>query len=854
MHTWNIYCSTVFGYLICGLSLWGNNSTPSNIEPSDSLVILENLPSGETVGTFTATDPDAGASLSFSLLDGNATFSIDSSGILKTKGSLDYESAHLHTIRVKASDEHNASTEKVFTVTVLDMDEGQAPSSGSGTSQDPYHIETLAHLKWLSYAPSKHSKHFVLTNDINASETSSWANGYGFKPIGSGTRNFSGSFDGRGHAISGLYINRPNSNAIGFFGRMQRAEIFNLHLTNASVTGHNTVGLLVGNQANSTIENCSVSGSVTGRKTVGGLVGFSAVGSKIIKSKSGGNVQGINDRIGGLVGHNYTSSQITDCYSSAAVHGLHKWSGGFVGINTAKASITRSYAMGPSNQKGFAGSSHNGGMISDSFWDKESSVQSDGSGIGRAGKTTYQMKSLSTFTAAGWDVKASGGTWKMLQGNTYPLLSWESLPILLPSEVFFHPGIIIENKPAGVFAGKVHALVNSYQYTPGYGNGGKVVITKDANHAGVSFLLGEELTVTGVGNGGAVNGRIIFRPRVDKGGLWLHRGGKGSWWEAGDRQVSYSLVSGTGSEHNGLFSIDADGKIKTLAPLDYESTPSLQVRVRVSKGSLGSIEKALTIPLWDDPNENLPTTVESEGQNSDQQSIGNQPNPNQQSTVGNQPNPVQPVIQRTPVYHVPIVATQAARETLGEQWSFAAKVLSNGNFPIFERGFQVSQTIGFKTFLRLHAPLDSNKTGFTVTSQVSQLLPDRVYYYRAYARNAAGANFGSVRKFTPHSDSPAAWWARMPAVGGGWRNSEWFGTFRRQPGVDWIYHAQLGWVYALSDQEDGLWLWSKEDGWLWTKPGVLPHLWKHRTGNWLYLMGSRDGKPVFHDYATGLAR
>ena len=132
----SIYCSTILGYLICCLSLWGNNSTPSNIEPNGFLVILENLPSAETVGTFTATDPDAGASLYFSLLDGNATFSIDSSGILKTKGSLDYESAHQHTIRVKASDEHNASTEKVFTVTVLDMDEGQAPSSGNGSTQD----------------------------------------------------------------------------------------------------------------------------------------------------------------------------------------------------------------------------------------------------------------------------------------------------------------------------------------------------------------------------------------------------------------------------------------------------------------------------------------------------------------------------------------------------------------------------------------------------------------------------------------------------------------------------------------------------------------------------------------------
>ena len=196
-------------------------------------------------------------------------FSIDSSGILKTKGSLDYETAQEHTIRVKVTDEHNASTEKVFTVTVLDMDEGQAPSSGNGSTQDPFKIENLAHLKWLSYTPSVFKKHFILANDINASQTSNWANGYGFKPIGSSTQ-FRGSFDGKGYSISGLTVNRPSTSSIGFFARLTKARISNLHLTDANVTGHTSVGLLVGNQANSTIENCSAIGSVSGIKTVGG--------------------------------------------------------------------------------------------------------------------------------------------------------------------------------------------------------------------------------------------------------------------------------------------------------------------------------------------------------------------------------------------------------------------------------------------------------------------------------------------------------------------------------------------------------------------------------------------------------
>ena len=848
MHALIKKCSIIAGCFMASFFLRGNNSTPSNINPNGSLVILENLPGGETVDTFTANDSDPGTTLAFSLLDGNATFSIDSSGILKTKGSLDYETAQEHTIRVKVTDEHNASTEKVFTVTVLDMDEGQAPSSGSGTSQDPYLIETLAHLKWLSYTPSKQNKHYLLANDLNASETATWAQGYGFKPIAS----FSGSFDGRGHEIRGLTVNRPNSGNVGLFGRAWGATISQLRITQASIVGKNNVGGLAGqNVHSSSILNSSFEGSVSGTDVVGGLVGFNAHNSSIRRSSSSGSVHATGQRIGGIAGQNFTGSSITDSYSLSSLTG-HRNVGGLVGLASGGTTIERSFSAGAVVGSGgffggFAGASF--GTISDSFWDLNSSGRTSSHGSGATGKSTYQMKSLSTFTGAGWDIKASDGTWKMLQGSTYPLLSWEPLPILLPSEVFFHPGIIIENQPAGAFAGKVHALVNSYQYTPGYGNGEKVVIVQDVNHVGVSFIRGEELTVTGIGSGGTVNGRIIYRPRVDKGDLWLHRGGKGSWWEAADREVSYSLIEGNGSDHNGLFSIDEDGNLRTLSPLDYESTPSLRVRVRVNKENLVSIEKALTIPLWDDPNENLPVVVESESKSSD-----SDPTEQNNKTVSSPSSTPQPVVRRTPVYQVPIVRTQEARESIAGQWNFSGKITSSGNFPIFDKGFQISPSIGFETFLRLPVPLDSDKTDFNATYRTSELSPDRIYYYRSYARNAVGASFGSVRKFIPYSNSPKAWWGKTAEDQGGWRTSPWFGTFRRQTGTDWIYHAQLGWIYAQSDDRQGLWLWKNEEGWMWTRQDVFPHLWKNRTANWLYLMVSRNGKPVFYHYESGSIR
>jgi hypothetical protein len=115
-----------------------------------------------------------------------------------------------------------------------------------------------------------------------------------------------------------------------------------------------------------------------------------------------------------------------------------------------------------------------------------------------------------------------------------------------------------------------------------------------------------------------------------------------------------------------------------------------------------------------------------------------------------------------------------------------------------------------------------------------------------------GENLGSIKKFRTLEQSDA-WWAQMPAVGPGWRSSDWFGTFRPHDS-GWIYHAKLGWAYAQPDGKQGLWLWTREEGWLWTQPGVFPHLFRHRSGNWLYLMATVGGKPVFHDYATGSVR
>jgi len=60
--------------------------------------------------------------------------------------------------------------------------------------------------------------HYALARDIDAGATRDWNDGAGFLPIGDEVMMFMRSFDGRGHSITGLYIDRVGSKNIGLFG------------------------------------------------------------------------------------------------------------------------------------------------------------------------------------------------------------------------------------------------------------------------------------------------------------------------------------------------------------------------------------------------------------------------------------------------------------------------------------------------------------------------------------------------------------------------------------------------------------------------------------------------------------
>jgi len=100
------------------------NETPTNIAISSSS-ISENVPTGTTVGTLSATDPDAGDTFTFSLVDptsypDNASFSISGTA-LKSAVIFDHETQNTYYVRVRATDAGGLTYDKTLTITITNV-------------------------------------------------------------------------------------------------------------------------------------------------------------------------------------------------------------------------------------------------------------------------------------------------------------------------------------------------------------------------------------------------------------------------------------------------------------------------------------------------------------------------------------------------------------------------------------------------------------------------------------------------------------------------------------------------------------------------------------------------------------
>jgi autotransporter-associated beta strand protein len=279
-------------------------------------------------------------------------------------------------------------------------------------------VTIIATLADLASVPTGYDDYLVV-NDIDAADTANWNNGAGFLPIAW----IANDFDGGGHVISNLYINRPGTDNAGLFAYAQSKTIHDLGLENVNVTARYCVGGLIGVANNCTIVRCFVRGTailgltgtyeenphgygylgglvglnygsegivedcystadVTGQVSetdpspantggVGGLIGYTAPGTIVRRCFATGSTTGTY-YVGGLIGYvDSGSTTVEDCFATGSVSGV-VYAGGLIGyVNAGTVTIARCYATGGVeaviDAGGLFGYVGAGAAISDSF-------------------------------------------------------------------------------------------------------------------------------------------------------------------------------------------------------------------------------------------------------------------------------------------------------------------------------------------------------------------------------------------------------------------------------------------------------------------------------------------------------
>ena len=217
-------------------------------------------------------------------------------------------------------------------------------AGGTGTLDDPWQIESVEQLQQIS---EDLDAHYILIDEIDATETEGWNNSEGFEPIGyyegtqAGADNkpFRGTLAGDGHTITGLTIMRPESEGVGLFAMTsEHAHIKNIQLVDAEVIGNSVTGILAGYN-DGLIYNADVSGWAAGERETGIIAGINAL--VIDRSRADGLVNGRN-RGGGMAGVNHGEIHHSQAHTEVQIDGFQ--AGGLAARNNGL--IRYSHATG----------------------------------------------------------------------------------------------------------------------------------------------------------------------------------------------------------------------------------------------------------------------------------------------------------------------------------------------------------------------------------------------------------------------------------------------------------------------------------------------------------------------------
>ena len=191
-----------------------------------------------------------------------------------------------------------------------------------------------------------------------------WNDGQGWEPIGSSYEDFfSGSFNGNGHQIRNLYIDRAGN--AGLFGGISGTPEKPAEITMVAITGKinsrgSDGGLLVGDVKHTTIDRIFISGSVRASWYAGGLAGETG-DSTVSNVFSSVNILTGRSQ-GGLIGR-FSSSTLANSLSTGYVENGY----GLLGYSYNSTNANLHWATDTSGQETSRGSnaSYFGALLSE---------------------------------------------------------------------------------------------------------------------------------------------------------------------------------------------------------------------------------------------------------------------------------------------------------------------------------------------------------------------------------------------------------------------------------------------------------------------------------------------------------